>query len=854
MNTTQRVGDRRDKRREANAHLKAPSYPDENELGTLLSFFNNGNFTDAELVALSITNKYPRADVGWKALGAIYAIQGRHADALAPMRKAVRLSPNDTEAHSNLGNVQQALGSHAQAILSYRTAIRLSPEFSVAHNNMGNAQKAIGRIDLAIESFQRAVSLNPDYADAHSNLGSALHEAARFIEAVDSISRALAIRPDFPEARNNLGLALGGLNKLDDAVVSFRTAIALNPNYADAYNNLGNTQHSLKQFDQAADSFYRAITIEPEFSDAYNNLGNILQALGRLDEAASVYMKALAIRPDYLDAFNNLGVALQGLGHLDDAVISFNKALRIKPDYPEALSNLGNALESLGRVDEAIVAIKKAVKLRPEYSEAHNNLGNALQSIGRYEEAVNCFSKALELNPKFADAFNNIGNAWQALGNLDEAASSLTRAVELKPDYSIAHSNLLFTLQHMNDISNAELVQAAIQFGESFNRSEIKDQEHSEIKKRSRLKIGLVSGDLRNHPVGFFIVDVLKSIVSDPSSRIDFVVFQTQLGADELTDRIKACCQSWHSAAGLSDEALAQLVKSHEIDILIDLSGHTAHNRLPMFAFRPAPVQVSWLGYFATTGLAEMDYFIADPWTAPAEEDALFVEELWRLPETYLCFSQPALDIDVGPLPAITEGHITFGCFNGLRKLNGKVIDLWVQILNAVPSSKLFLKCAQLKDKSTQDVVLKQFADRGIVAERLVLEGPSPRSELLASYNRVDIALDPFPYPGGTTSVESLWMGAPVITMKGDRFLARVGETIAQNIGMPEWIATSSDDYVAKAVVLSRDLNRLSSARAGLRQKIEASPLFDAPRFARHFSEAMWAMWQRRIEAESSNK
>jgi predicted O-linked N-acetylglucosamine transferase (SPINDLY family) len=304
----------------------------------------------------------------------------------------------------------------------------------------------------------------------------------------------------------------------------------------------------------------------------------------------------------------------------------------------------------------------------------------------------------------------------------------------------------------------------------------------------------------------------------------------------------------------MSDEALAQLVKGHEIDILIDLSGHTAYNRLPMFAYRPAPVQVSWLGYFATTGLAEMDYFIADPWTAPAEEDALFVEQIWRLPETYLCFSKPAVTIDVGPLPALTEGQITFGCFNGLRKLNEHVIDLWVRILDAVPDSQLFLKCAQLKDISTQTTVVKQFADRGVAAQRLILEGPSPRDELLASYNRVDIALDPFPYPGGTTSVESLWMGVPVVTMKGDRFLSRVGETIAQNIGMPEWIATSPDDYVEKAVGLSRDLNRLSAARAGLRQKIEASPLFDAPRFARHFSEAMWAMWQRRIEAESPNK
>ena len=280
--------------------------------------------------------------------------------------------------------------------------------------------------------------------------------------------------------------------------------------------------------------------------------------------------------------------------------------------------------------------------------------------------------------------------------------------------------------------------------------------------------------------------------------------------------------------------------------VLLDLSGHTANNRLPIFAWKPAPVQSSWLGYFATTGVAQIDYLLGDPYVTRAEEASHFTEHIWRLPECYLCFTPPKFALKVEPLPALSAGHITFGSFNNLAKMNDAVVALWARVLQAVSGSRLLLKSAQMNDPNVRETTRQRFAARGIDPDRLRLEGSAPRGELLAAYSQVDIALDPFPYPGGTTSVEGLWMGVPVITRRGDRFLSHVGESIAQNVGLSDWIAADDDDYVDKAVEFTADLEHLTTLRKGLRQKVMASPAFDAPRFARRFEAAMWGMWESR--------
>jgi len=304
----------------------------------------------------------------------------------------------------------------------------------------------------------------------------------------------------------------------------------------------------------------------------------------------------------------------------------------------------------------------------------------------------------------------------------------------------------------------------------------------------------------------------------------------------------------------VSDHVLAQAIHDEGIDILVDLSGHTGRNRLPMFAWRPAPVQVSWLGYFATTGLAEMDYVLADPHVVPPNEASQYVEQIWRLPDCYLCFTLPDVRVPVAPPPALSNGYITFGCFNNHKKLNDGVIALWSRLLRAIPDARLMLKNHQLSEAVIRGETIARFAAHGIHANRLVLEGPSSREGYFDAYRHVDIALDPFPYPGGTTSVEGLWMGVPVVARRGDRFLAHLGEMVVRTVGLDEWIAVDDEDYLARAIAFARDLPALERLRASLRERVERSPLADAERFAGHLATAFEQMWQLRVKRASETQ
>jgi predicted O-linked N-acetylglucosamine transferase (SPINDLY family) len=357
--------------------------------------------------------------------------------------------------------------------------------------------------------------------------------------------------------------------------------------------------------------------------------------------------------------------------------------------------------------------------------------------------------------------------------------------------------------------------------------------------------------------VGYFLEGVLAALTSQASGRLALYAYPTRVFSDEISQRLRAHCRGgWHSAVGLSDEALAGRIREDGIDILVDLSGHTAHNRLPVFAWKPAPIQVSWLGYFATTGVAAMDYFLADPWTLPIEQEAYFTEKIRRLPETRLCFTTPEAKVEVSALPALVNGYITFGSFNNLSKMNDAVVQLWARVLHAVPSSRLFLKYKQLAEESVRQSTYARFSAHGIAADRLIFEDYAPRANYLTAYHRVDIALDPFPFPGGTTTVEALWMGIPVLTLSGERFLARQGVGLLMNAGLPQWIASDHDDYVALAVAHASDLNGLSALRSRLRQQVLASPIYDASCFAQHFEAAlrdMWLIWCKSDSAKQSN-
>ncbi len=358
------------------------------------------------------------------------------------------------------------------------------------------------------------------------------------------------------------------------------------------------------------------------------------------------------------------------------------------------------------------------------------------------------------------------------------------------------------------------------------------------------LRVGFVSGDMCAHPVGYFLLNFLAALNAHAAGRLELHAYFSHPVADEVSSRIQAQCHVWRQVHALDDEALVRQIREDRVDILIDLSGHTGENRLPAFAWKPAPVQATWLGYLGTTGVAAIDYLIADDWTLPPELEPHFTEKVWRLPRSYLCFTPPAEDGAIGPLPALTNGYVTFGSFNNLTKVSPDVVSLWARVLHAVPGSRLLLKTAQFIEPSVRQDVAQQFARHGITSSRLTLEPPVPRADYLKPYNRVDIALDPFPYPGITTSVECLWMGVPFVTLAGKTFMARQGVGLLSNAGLPDWVAADEDEYVKLAARRAGELHTLQRLRQELRTRVLASPIFDAPSFARNFEDAMRDMWR----------
>ena len=721
-------------------------------------------------------------------------------------------------AHFDRGNILLDQGDAQIALAAYAKAIAYKPDSAATHYNMGNAHRLLGQPDASIAAYQQAIAHKPDFVDAHVALGGALDD----------------------------------LGKHEDAVASYRRALELRPDYAEVQHNLGSTLQTLGRLDEAAASYRRALELKPAWVEAHGNLGNVLKDLRRLDDAIASYRQVLKLEPESAIGHQHLGVALHQLGQYKEAISCFRRSMEIRPDDVSTLNHLGNALQRVSQFEDAVAVYLRALAREPDHLDAHSNLGVALQELGRLDEAAASYRRALEITPDAADVHSNLGNVLADLGKLDESMVSTRRALEIDLDCIDAHDNLLFIHNYIADQPAALLLAEAQRYGELVTRQARPMTAWPNSPDPDRcLRVGLVSGDLRQHPVGNFLEGVLAALATQDATQLAVFAYPTRTCVDATSERIKGSCHGWHSVVGISDPQLVERIRADGIDILIDLSGHTAHNRLPLFAWKPSPVQASWLGYFATTGVPAIDYLIADSWTLPASEEVSFTEHIWRLPETRLCFTPPTVDVPVSPLPALNNQYITFGCFNNLSKLNDAVVSLWAQILNQVPGSRLFLKTRQLSEFSVKQGITERFSVHGIAANRLVLEGPSSRVVYLAAHQRIDIALDPFPYPGGTTTVEALWMGVPVLTLTGERFLSRQGVGLLMNAGLPEWVATDPDDYVARAVRHASDLQALSALRRQLRQQMLVSPIFDARRFAQHFEAALRGMWRKWCDQSS---
>jgi protein O-GlcNAc transferase len=601
----------------------------------------------------------------------------------------------------------------------------------------------------------------------------------------------------------------------------------------------------------------RALAVRPDYAEAHFTLAQALRQQGKLVAAAARMEKGLALMPRLAEAHSNLGLLYGALGKPDAAVDSFRKALAIKPDFAWAHCNLGNVLAEQGDLPAAIENYRHALAIQPDHVEAWVNLGNTFNAQDDVDGAVECYRKALAIKPDHVVAWVNLCAPLQAQGHLDVAIDSFRKALAIEPDNAEAHSGLLFLLSFHPGYTPWQRLAEARRYGARvLARAKPFERWLVDPSARARtaepLRVGLVSADLRTHPVGFFVESILAHI--DPA-RVELVAYSTLAREDETTARLKPRFAAWNSLVALSDAAAAARIHGDGIHILIDLSGHTAHNRLPIFAWRPAPVQVSWLGYFATTGVPTIDYLLADRVSAPQSLGDQFTETIWHLPDTRFCFTPPGdgAHLQLTSLPAARNGYITFGCFQNPLKLNDAVLAAWGRILAALPEARLRLSSRPMRYPAARARLQDRLQRCGIAPERVTMLGQLPRDDYLMAHADVDLMLDTFPYPGATTTCEALWMGVPTLTLAGDTLVSRQGASLLAAAGLDDWIAVDVDDYVARALAHAADSDRLGRLRMALRVKVLASPLFDAPRFARNLEAALERMWAQASGREAAS-
>jgi predicted O-linked N-acetylglucosamine transferase (SPINDLY family) len=535
------------------------------------------------------------------------------------------------------------------------------------------------------------------------------------------------------------------------------------------------------------------------------------------------------------------GNALRRAGRLPEAIAAYRQALAIKPDYPAAMVNLASALHLARQLEEAVELNLRALALRPGHAGTHNNLGLVLHDRGELDQALGHLSRAVALAPGVGDFHNNLGLALKTVNQLDAAMAAFAGAIRLSPDNPRAYSNFILAAHYNPAYQPADVLAAARQFDDRFVKplASARDPYGNDRSPDRPLRIGFVSADFSSHAVGRCLLPLLLAI---DRSQVRVYLYSNMQLADALTEAVRARADAWRDITTLDDDVAALLVRADGIDILIDLSLHTADNRLLLFARKPAPVQVSYLGYVGTSGVSTIDYRLSDPQLDPPGADvSVYSEQTVRLARSYWCFHPVGLFPEVGPLPAQSGGGVTFGCLNNFCKVSSAALQLWAQVLGAVPGSNLLLHAPAGVDVAA---VRKRFEVADVDGERVQFVGQQGWQAYLETYNRIDIALDPFPYNGGVTTADGLWMGVPAVTLLGQNAVGRAGSSILTNANLPELIADSPQAYVRLAAALAADLTQLAALRSGLRSRMTVSPLMNAPRFARDFEAALRQMWR----------
>jgi predicted O-linked N-acetylglucosamine transferase (SPINDLY family) len=734
---------------------------------------------------------------------------GRLDEAEAGYRRVLALAPTQPDAWHLLGLVALQTGRFAEADAAIRDALKLAPERAPYWNSLGAVARAAGQPAEASPSFERAVALAPEYVEAWANLAAVWQAVGDSTQEAVALERLAALQPGQAQVWSRWGLLVMQTGQLTEAETLLARAVALAPNDPEAWCNIGAVQIMRGRFADAELSLRRAVVIQPDAPSALNNLGNALVAQSRWAEAADVLQRAVALAPDSAHAWVNLGHAEKGLERYPEAVTAYERALALSPAVTVALVGLGDALQGLGELDRAVGHYHRALAIDPADQETYDHLEVALRRLGRLVDAEVVVSR---------------------------------RAVHREPDSPSALSRLIMVLD-LHEGAEEQAQQARRHWNEQFGHPARRSLAVYTVDRDPdrRLRVGYVSADFRHHSASNVILPTLRS---HNREQVEIVCYSGVCAPDHVTEIYRGLADVWRDVAHLSDDELAALIRSDQVDILVDLSGHSDGNRLPVFARKPAPIQITAWGYATGTGLDAMDYLFADPTIVPPHARAGFTEEIVDLPSV-APYDPPSPAPPVAPAPVLGRGHITFGAFNRLPKLSAYSRDAWGQVLAATPTARLLVKCDGLADSKVRAWLLDGLAAYGVAPERVTIMGGTSQYEHLATHAEIDIMLDTFPHGGGVTTLDSFLMGVPVVTLLGERMPGRLSASLLGSVGLSDLVAQTTEQYVEIATALAGNLDRLVQIRTTLRERLLSSPLGDRHRYARAVEDAYRTLWRR---------
>jgi len=811
----------------------------DSQLEQAWQWHQNGRLAEAEQGYRAVLQRVPDHGLAWRLLGFACHGLGNVEGAIQALRQAVRSLPDNEnlEGLNALGMLLGQWGVFDEATDCFERILKVQPDSLDTYKNLSVTHERAGRLDEAVACDRKVIELNPQLVQAHRHLGSLLRKQERWDEAISALEQALRIQPNLTDTLNDLALLLEMTDRLEESLARYQAALQLRPDFADAYSNMTAVLRRLDRLDEAVAAGRRAVQIAPESASAHSNLGVVLEEEGDWDEAVACHQAAIRLDPGFSEAYENLASVLSRLGRFDEADQACRQALALNPNSYGGHHNLAFALSERGWLNEAEAHYRRAIELKPDAPDPYVNLTSLLGKFGRLDEAEACSRTAIRLDPKRSEAYVNLGFVLVEKGLIAEALQTYREAEILDPRSRPVQSSYLYGLNYDPDATPSFLLAEHRRWGEQVERETqpLTPPSAPTAGHPRPLRVGYVSADFRKHPVAFFLRDALTH---HDRNAFEPYCYSDVTAPDDMTRQLEERSHVWRPVFGLTDEKVAELVRQDQIDILVDLGGHTARHRLGLFALRPAPIQVTYLGYPNTTGLTTIDYILTDPIVDPPNQPAWSTETPYHLPTVFSCFSPPESAPLVSPLPALRNRVMTFGSLHKLSKLNALVVETWAKLLQSVPNSRLLLYRNNLEGRRRHEL-LDAFLTKGINPARLdfrnTLSGEGGHYQV---YHEIDVSLDVFPWSGHTTACESLWMGVPILTLRGDRHAGRMTASVLNSLNLNEWIAESLEDYLARAQSLPNHLDELSALRQSLRERMTASPLRDGAGWTRDLEEA----------------